>query len=113
LAFLAAVIKEIYEAFVEVGPCVETAGEAATALVIDDALFNSVDPHFNGINLRLKQVRGEQIVIRWITAFNLAFTLAFCGKLSFKRLCELPSTDHSLILFFVLCFSNQAPLIEQ
>ena len=73
--------QEIYEAFVEAGASVETAGEAATVLANSDARFNSIDSRFNGIDLRLEQIRSEQIVIRWIAAFNLAFTLAIPWKI--------------------------------
>ena len=69
---MATIIAEIYEAFVETGASVETAGEAATALANYDARFNSIDSHFNGIDLRLEQILSEQIVIRWIAAFTLA-----------------------------------------
>ena len=69
-------IKEIYEALIDAGANDKKATAAAVAVAIAD-----YDSRFNRFATNLEEIRSEQHVIRWIAAFNLAFTLAVVWKI--------------------------------
>ena len=67
-------IKEIYEALIDAG----ANDKKATAAAVASADYDS---RFHRFATNLEEIRSEQHVIRWIAAFNLAFTLAVVWKI--------------------------------
>ncbi len=73
-------IKEIYEALIDAGANDKKATAAAVAAAVAVAIAD-YDSRFNRFATNLEEIRSEQHVIRWIAAFNLAFTLAVVWKI--------------------------------
>ncbi len=65
-------IKEVYEAFKEAGASEEKAASAAEAM----AETASADDRFEKIEIRLANLEADVKLLKWMTGFNLAISVA-------------------------------------
>jgi len=69
---MSTMIKEVYEAFKEAGASEEKAASAAEAM----AETASADDRFEKIEIRLANLEADVKLLKWMTGFNLAISVA-------------------------------------
>jgi hypothetical protein len=71
---MATMIAEVYDALIEAGASQEKARKAAEAVASYDTRFNRLENEFTA-------VKGDLSLLKWMSGFSLALTVAVLFKL--------------------------------